>query len=204
MAHWEHRSEKGWKDFQFNQPYTNELVVGKISFSYQDYLHLPDDKRFEIIDGDLRMVPAPLTYHQKISGRLFSLVLESVKKWDLGEVLYAPVDVVLSQTDIVQPDLLFISKKRLDILNEQNVQGAPDLIVEILSPTGEKWDRQVKRNLYQKYGVQEYWLVDPLSQSLEILELKDNFFRTRKICTAGIKVMSPLLPGLSFLTEKIF
>lgn len=182
----------------------NRTVVRRVHFNYQDYLRIPDDKRCEIIDGELHMTPAPLTRHQKISGRIYEMLGHFVWERQLGEILYAPVDVVLSNEDIVQPDLLFIHKDRLAILTEKNVRGAPDLVIEILSPSNPEWDRENKRKLYEKYGVREYWIVDPDSQSIEILTLTDAGFQTVRVFTKGTHLRSPLLPELSLPIDPVF
>lgn len=176
----------------------------KVRFTYQDYLQIPGEKRYEIIDGDLHMTPAPLTRHQKILGNIFRKLWDFVTERKLGEVLFAPVDVVLSQEDIVQPDILFISRDRLGILTEKNVQGPPDLLIEILSPSTKNWDQETKRKLYERYGVREYWIVDPDAQTIEILQMTDDGFKTYRVFSRGTHVRSPLLEGFTFLVEEIF
>ena len=139
-------------------------------FTYKDYLQLPEDTRYEIIDGELFMVPAPVPYHQIVSRNLEFYLHQHVKENNLGEVLNAPCDLILSNTDVVQPDLLFISQARLSIIKETNIQGAPDLVVEILSPASEKRDRGKKQKLYAQNQIQEYWIVDTQTKSIEILQ----------------------------------
>jgi len=112
-----------------------------IRFAYQDYLQLPEDRWYEIVDGDLYRVPAPGPYHQKVSRNLEFHLHQHVTANHLGEVLDAPCDVVLSDADVIQPDLLFIATSRLSIITDTNIQGAPDLVVEILSPATEQRDR---------------------------------------------------------------
>lgn len=180
------------------------VALRKVRFTYHDYLHLPEDKRYEIIDGDLHMTPAPLMKHQKVSGHLYRILHEWADKESRGEVFYAPVDVILSDEDVLQPDLLFISQERLGILTEKNVQGAPDLVIEILSPHSQEWDRSIKRKLYEKYGVREYWMVDLEAQSIEVLPLTDEGFKTLRVYTKGTHLKSPLLENLSFSVEEIF
>ena|SRR3990167_8879297 len=176
----------------------------KVRFNYHDYQLFPADKRYEIIDGDSHMVPAPNTHHQKISRNLELILWDFVKKRNLGEVLDAPVDVILSNEDIVQPDLVFISKKRLGILTEKNVIGAPDLVVEILSPSTKNLDKDIKRKLYEKYGVLEYWIVDPDGASVEVLQMTDDGLKNFRTFPKGTHVQSPLLPELKFLVDEIF
>src|SRR3989337_2845338 len=104
-----------------------------VRFAYQDYLLLPEDKRYEILDGDLYVVAAPNTRHQRVSRNLEFVLFQHVRERRLGEVLYAPYDVILSEENVVQPDILFVRKERLDTISEMNLPGAPDLVVEILS-----------------------------------------------------------------------
>jgi len=130
--------------------------------TYEDYCHLPNDgKRYEIIDGELYVSPAPRILHQLVSGRLFFQLHGHVSAHDLGLVLSAPTDIVFSRINIVQPDLLFIAKARLHIVTETNIKGAPDLLIEILSPNTADVDRDIKRKLYARFGVKEYWKVHP-------------------------------------------
>jgi len=150
-----------------------ESVNPKIKFTYRDYKSLPESetKRYELIEGELIMVPSPNIYHQRISGRIEFLLRDFVEKNKLGEVFYAPCDVHLGD-NVVQPDILFISKEHSYVIIKEEVKGAPDLVIEILSPATAKRDRTIKRALYARYGVSEYWLVDPEKKIIEVLTLK--------------------------------
>jgi Uma2 family endonuclease len=143
------------------------------TLTYHDYMLLPDDgKRYEIIEGDLYITPASATRHQIIVGRLIHVLLSYLETHPVGAVLTAPYDVVLSNTDIVQPDVLYVRNNSRAQITEQNVQGPPDLVVEILSPGTAARDRDLKRKRYERFGVQEYWLVDPDHNTLTILVLQ--------------------------------
>ena len=137
--------------------------------TYEDYRKTPDDERWELLDGELVMAPSPNVPHQDISGTLFVLLKLFVDSAGLGRVFHAPLDVVLSETNVVQPDLLFVSHERADILTEANVQGAPDLVVEILSPSTTSRDWRIKLDLYAQHGVREYWVVDPNGQRVWVM-----------------------------------
>ena len=140
-----------------------------VKFTYEDYRTAPPDKRYELLDGDLTMVPAPNLRHQKVQFRLGRELGNFIVEHALGEFFYAPCDVVLSDTDVVQPDLLFVSREREHLLSGgENVRGAPDLVVEILSPATADRDRGYKRQLYGRHGVTEYWLVDPTAETVSI------------------------------------
>jgi Uma2 family endonuclease len=175
-----------------------------IKFTYQDYLQLPEDRRYEIVDGDLFMVPAPVPYHQRVSRNLARYLDRFVTDNDLGEVFSAPCDLLLSETDVVQPDLFYISKARLSIITETNIQGAPDLIVEILSPATAQRDRGIKQKLYARGGVAEYWIVDPATKSVEVLTLKAGAFQVAGRYGPHDTLVSPLLPGLPIPLPQVF
>lgn len=172
--------------------------------TYEDYRKTPPGQRYELVEGVLRRVDAPSIPHQVISQRLEQLLLGQLQGQCKGRVLQAPVDVVLSQHDVVQPDLLFIASDRLEIITEANVQGAPDLIVEILSGSTELWDRRTKRGLYAKYGVREYWLVDQESQTVEVASLDGSELITAGIFEVGTALESPLVPEIQVQVAALF
>ena len=109
------------------------VIIEKKKYTYEDYLKTPDDKRYELINGELLMTPSPITRHQRISGKLEFILRRFLTENNLGELFDAPYDVYFDNENVVQPDLLFISKDRLHIIGEKNVQGAPDLVIEIIS-----------------------------------------------------------------------
>ena len=138
--------------------------------TYEQYCLLPEDgKQYELIDGELFMTPAPKPRHQKIVLRLTEQLSRFVRENSLGEVFVAPVDVLLERHTVVQPDVLFISTPRLSIVGEEAIEGAPDLVVEVLSPSTFYKDLRKKMTAYSQFGVQEYWIVDPETQSIETL-----------------------------------
>ena len=156
-----------------------------VKFTYEDYKHTPEDKRYELIDGDLIMVPAPRTAHQITSREIEFLLMTFVKENDLGDVFDAPYDVVLSDTDVVQPDILFVSNERSNIITEDNIRGAPDLVIEILSPSTAQRDRTLKRTLYALHGVREYWLADTDAKNVLVLTLEDGDYKVAGILWRG-------------------
>jgi Uma2 family endonuclease len=175
-----------------------------VKFTYHDYLSLSSEKRYELVEGELYVVPAPAVYHQRISGRLFVALSLFVKDNDLGEVLAAPCDVVLSKEDVVQPDILFVAKDREGIIEAANVQGPPDLIVEILSPETKSRDMDIKRKLYAKSGVREYWIIDPLAKTLEVLTWSRTGYRRSATYPRTAQAFSQLFPGLNLPLSEIF
>jgi len=176
----------------------------KEKLTYADYLLLPDDGYiYQIIDGELHMAPAPSPYHQRISRNIEFLLWSFVSKNGLGEILDSPCDVVLSPQDIVQPDLLFISRDRSHIIGERYIEGPPDLIVEILSPSTVELDRKHKKELYQRYGVKEYWIVDPNRKEVEVYTLEGGRYSLHGRFGANESLNSPLL-GLTVSLREVF
>ncbi len=165
------------------------------------------EKRYELLDGDLLRVLAPTTTHQRVSRNLEVRLHEYCQQTDFGEVLHSPVDVVLGQADareVVQPDILLVVKERLAIIVEEEIRGAPDLVVEILSTGTEERDRGYKKILYGRYGVREYWIVDPTVRSIEVHALTPIGLELRGRFTGGKTVESTLMPDLKLPAESIF
>ncbi len=175
-----------------------------IRLTYDDLCLLPNNgKRYEIVGGELLVTPAPRTPHQKVVTRLTRYLSGFAEDNSLGTVFVAPFDVVFSGFDVVEPDVLYISKERLGILTESNAQGAPDLVVEVLSESTAEIDRTTKLKLYARYGVEEYWIIDPDNCSAEIyrrtpagLDLAQNLKR-------GDVLTSPLLPGFNLSLARL-
>ena len=166
-----------------------------IKFTYRDYVNTPDDKRYELLDGELILSEAPSRNHQGSQVNIGSPLHVFVQSNRLGAVYFAPRDVVLSDTDVVQPDLLFISNERLHIDTERAVHGSPDLVVEVLSPSTAERDRTFKRALYARHGVKEYWLVEPAARTIEVLLLGEDSFETVATYGEGDTLVSPTLHG---------
>ena len=175
-----------------------------IKFTYVDYVNAPEDKRYELLDGDLVMTPAPGERHQWASILLASKLLSFVTGNRLGRVYAAPFDVVLSDTDVVQPDLVFVSNARAHIVTAANVQGAPDLVVEILSPSTADRDLTFKRRLYARHGVSEYWIVDTDAGAITVLLLREGQFEVAGEYDAGETLTSPSLPGFTLNVADVF
>src|SRR3989442_3860861 len=154
------------------------VETGRSGLTYEDYCGLPDDGlRYEIIDGMLFAEPSPRRAHQKAVGNLFAILHAHVRAHDLGEVYVAPFDVILDPRTVVVPDLVFAARDRLDIVAERGVEGAPDLLVEVLSPGTARRDRVRKLNAYARHGVRHYWLVDPEAKTVEAFELVEGAYR---------------------------
>ena len=182
------------------------MVVSQTApkLTYQDYLNTSDDERYELLDGELIMIAAPNESHQIASMELGSQMHSFVKKNDLGRVFHAPFDVVLSDTDVVQPDLIFVSREREEIRTSANIQGAPDPVVEILSPSTVTRDWRDKRELYAGHGVKEYWVVDPSDKIVSVMMLEDGVLEIKGAYVAGDTVTSSILEGFSVALDDIF
>ncbi len=181
------------------------VEVIPVKLTYRDYVTWPDDGRqYELYEGDVYMVPSPSVQHQRTSRKLMLLLAKFVNEHQLGETFDAPLDVVFSESTVVQPDILFISHERRGIINEQNISGAPDLVIEILSPATEERDRGVKLQLYCRYGVQECWLVDPEERTVEVLALSPEGYQVLGRYSGDEVVNSQVLAGLRFVAREIF
>ena len=173
--------------------------------TYDDYRNLPDDgKQHQIIGGELYMTPAPTPYHQEISLNLAFILNKYVKQHNLGNIYTAPIDVVLSMTDVVQPDLVYVAKERLNIITKKNIVDAPDLVVEVLSDNTETIDRQKKMVLYEKHGVKEYWIVDPSEKAIEQYVLKEKTFQQQTTVSDSQKLSSVVLDGCELTVTDVF
>ena len=177
-----------------------------IKYTVEDYLNVAESEteRYELLEGELVMVPAPNWFHQSIAAALFKRLDDYVEKNDLGVVRFAPLDVELSDHDVAQPDLIFLSHARLDLVQEGRVRGAPDLVVEILSPSTEGRDRTTKRTLYARHGVGEYWLVDPEAETIEVLSLGEEGFTQTRLFERADSLRSPVLVGLEIALDAVF
>ena len=181
--------------------------VRSSQLTYEDYPLFPDDgKRHEIIDGDHYVTPAPKTKHQKVSFNLTVALGSFVKQRSLGLVLAAPSDVILSDENVVQPDLLFVSTARASIVTEDNIRGAPDLVIEIISETTRKKNEVTKRKLYERFGVQEYWVVDPELETVKIFRrAQQGYSRAIELSKEAHDILTTkLLAGFDLALTEIF
>ena len=176
----------------------------RVRFTYEDYLNTPEDKRYELLDGELIMVSSPSIPHQRTERKLSTRVDGFVERHDLGEMFFAPTDVILSDTDVVQPDLLFVSHERAHIIAHNAIYGAPDLVVEILSPSTARRDLTFKRRLYAKHGVKEYWQVNIDERRVTVLSLGGNDYEVAAVYSSGETLRSPVLPGFALAIDEIF
>ena len=174
-------------------------------YTYEDYFNLPDDgKRYEIIDGELYLFPTPNLPHQSILGNLFCTIAEFPKEKEYGEIFLSPLDVVFSNINIIQPDLIFVAKENFNILTPENIRGTPDLLIEILSSNTERRDRTLKLTTYSKFGVREYWMVHEERETVDVWRRKDDHLNFHSFLDKTHILFTPLLPGLEISLGKIF
>ncbi|MCZ6615323.1 MAG: Uma2 family endonuclease [Chloroflexi bacterium] len=176
----------------------------RLKFTVKDYMSMPGDKRYQLLDGEMIVAPSPVTRHQRILFSLSRAMHDFLSARQLGEVFVAPFDVVLSNHDVAQPDILFVSNARSAIITEANIQGAPDLVVEILSPGTAVYDQGYKQALYGRHGVREYWLVDPDAETVEVLMLGEQVLENFATYSGGQTLESQLLEGLSIPLAAVF
>ncbi len=175
----------------------------KTAFTYADLASFPDDGlRREIIDGELIVSPAPRLRHQRVSLRLSVALANHITASGGGEVFSAPVDVVLSDTNVVEPDILFVADEQREIMTELNVQGAPALLIEVLSDP--RIDRVQKRDLYARFGVAEYWVVDPDADRVEVYRLHGDSYSKPEILEPGETLTYDRLPGMGIDLTQLF
>lgn len=184
----------------------SRMVERPAKLTYDDYLQLPDDGiRYEILDGELEMTPAPTTTHQRVSRNLHFVIHQHLQATGLGEMLDAPVDVVLAPTTVVEPDLVYVAAQRAGIITRRAIEGAPDLLVEILSPSTARRDRQRKAALYARLGVRFYWIVDPDARTLEEYERTDQgTYRPVATHTAAATAHTACFPDLAIDLGRIW
>lgn len=175
-------------------------------WTFEDWRQLPDDGyRYEVIDGVLYMTPPPQILHQIVSLHLIQKLADFIEQHDLGQILFAPVGVHLPNQPVpFQPDILFVRQDRLDIIGKEYIEGAPDLVIEILSPGNWLYDRREKKQVYQIGGVAEYWIVDPRTRTVEVYQLEKGTFLLIGQYGAGEVVRSPGLPDLELAVDEIF
>lgn len=170
-----------------------------------DHQSLPDGgPRYELIQGQLVMAPAPNRKHQQISRNLEFLLLRFFSEHPIGELYHAPFNVYFSNIDVLQPDILFVSNQRQHILTEQGAEGAPDLVVEILSPRSAINDRNVKRDIYARFGVTEYWIIDPEAETLAVYEFLSDPNQPARTLQRGQPLTSSILRGFQSEMDAIF
>jgi Uma2 family endonuclease len=179
-----------------------------VKLTYDDFVQFPDDgQRHELIDGEHYVTPSPNTKHQRVSMNLTVVIGSWLERNPIGQLFHAPFDVVFSHFDVVEPDLLYLSNARAaDALTPKHVRGVPELVIEINSPSTRKRDETIKRQLYERSGVSEYWVVDSAIDAIRVYRREGNTFgRAIEVSAgAGESLTTPLLPGLEVHVSRVF
>ena len=176
-----------------------------VRFKADDIWDTPEDgNRYEVIDGELFVTPPPIEPHQRAEGVLFGYLWQYVHPRRLGRLYPAPVGVVLDDANGLQPDLVYVSRERQGIIVERGIEGAPDLVVEILSPSTRSRDRGVKMRRYAAAGVPHYWIVDPRSRALEPYRLTDEGYDLLGSFGPGTTFRPALFPGLEIPIDDLW
>lgn len=171
----------------------------------RDYRKLPEGPPYyQLIEGDLEMSPAPNRSHQRILRNISFILFEFLQRKPIGEFYFAPIDVFLTDLNVYQPDLVFISKSRSSILTEEGLAGAPELVVEVLSPKTAKLDKGVKREIYARAGVEELWIADPALQEVQVYHLTQSAEKPAGVYKARQSFLSQLFPNYKISVAKIF
>src|SRR5262245_22322927 len=179
--------------------------MSKVALTYRDYMALPDDgKRYELYDGELVEMTSPTLRHQRAVRHLIGILDRHVRADNLGEVIPAPFDVILSQATVFQPDIVFVAKDRARIVVDRGIEGVPTLAIEILSPSTASRDRGIKKSLYARHGLPYLWLLDPGDESLEAYELPGGAYALAGRRVGPALTRLPPFTGLAFAPADLW
>jgi Uma2 family endonuclease len=185
----------------YNRGVSGERTV----LTYRDYEALPaDGRRYELHDGELSVTPAPGTRHQRVIGAMYVLLRTHVDDRRLGEVFLSPVDCILSDVTVVQPDLVYLEPTRAPLVSERGIEGPPTLAVEILSPSTTTIDRSRKRELYAQHRIPYYWIVDPEARTIEAYGLAEGRYALLTCVSGAEPVSLPPFPDLAFAPASLW
>lgn len=174
-------------------------------WTYADYAAIPDDgRRYEVVNGVLYMAPSPVERHQAASMQIGSQFFNHIQAAGLGRVYAAPFDVELSPGNVVQPDVIVVLNDNLQVITAERIIGAPNLVIEIASPSTATHDHDRKRRAYEQAGVREYWIADPYAWTVEILALENGEYRLLGVFQGQSILPSRVLPGLPFRVAQLF
>jgi Uma2 family endonuclease len=165
---------------------------------------LPEGSPYQLVQGELLMSPSPTYEHQRVVAKLGTWLFQWVERLGLGEVIFAPMDVYLSETDVYQPDIVFVAQGRLKLTEEGKIEGAPDMVIEVLSPGTAYYDLRTKKDVYEAAGVREYWIVDPIQKSIEIYSNGSNGLEQSAKARGKGTVSSRVVGEFRIELEKLF
>jgi Uma2 family endonuclease len=177
----------------------------RVMLSYEDLLEMPDDRnRYEIIDGQLQTTPAPTPDHQRVVLNLGGTLNVHARTNGLGTVFVAPCDVFLSDFNVVEPDIFFVAASRDELIETRLIRGAPNLVIEVLSPSTSRRDRMGKRQLYAQFGVDDYWIINPVSRTMEIYILENGAYELGEVLDSTGILRPRLFPDLEIRVAEIW
>ncbi len=177
----------------------------KKKYTVEDYLLLEEGAPFQLINYDLIMSPSPIPIHQVISAKLTQALLNFLdSKNNNGFLVSAPMDVKFDEGNVLQPDVIYISEERIPELIKDRIVGAPDLVIEILSPSNAYYDLRQKKDIYEKYGVKEYIIIDPIQENADLYILKDGIFFLNQKAEKTDALNSLILPGFAIDLKRLF
>jgi Uma2 family endonuclease len=180
-------------------------MTTRVRLTYEDFAALPDDgRRYELHEGELSVTPAPGTDHQDTLGNLFVIIRGHVRARGLGRVFFAPVDCILENVTVVEPDLVYVETSRLSVISKRGIEGAPTLAVEVVSPSSAGIDRRRKLQLYARYTVPYYWIVDPPTRTIEAYRLAQGLYQAAGTLSGTTPVSLPPFPDLSLDPQEIW
>jgi Uma2 family endonuclease len=181
------------------------MAIHRVVLTYEDYLATPDDgRRYEILDGEISVSASPVPLHQRILANLNDVLRAHVRSRGLGEVFFAPLTVILANTTVVEPDLVYVEAARAGLVSARAVEGAPTLVVEVLSPGTAVTDRGQKFQLYARYAVPYYWIVDTDARIVEAYELAEGAYRLVARAHGDAPVSLPPFGDLAFVPDSLW
>lgn len=181
------------------------MALHRVVLTYQDYLATPDDgRRYEILDGEIQVTAAPGMLHQLVLGNLYAVLHAHVTSRGLGRVFFAPLAVILADTTVVEPDLVYVSSARAAIMTERGIVGAPSLLVEALSGSTAARDRGQKLQLYARYAVPHYWIVEIERRAIEAYELTEGAYRLVTRASGRGAIPLPPFPDLQLVPDSLW
>ena len=180
-------------------------MASRVILTYKDYEALPaDGRRYELHEGEVSVTPARGSKHQEVSLNLAVTLYSHVKQRALGKILEAPIDCILSDTTIVQPDIVYVETRRLAAISARGIEGPPTLVVEILAPSTVQVDRGAKAQLYGRYGVPHYWIVDPEVRSIEAYTLTGDAYQITRRLEGAQPAALPPFPDLALNPTSVW
>ena len=181
------------------------MIAPRTVLTYRDYAALPDDgRRYELYEGELSVTPAPGATHKRVILKLVVALDAHVRARGLGEIFIAPFDVILSDTTVVQPDIMYVATDRSARVSERGIQGAPTLVIEVLSPSTTRIDRQTKLELYARHDIPWYWIVDPDSRVVEVYKLVAGSYTLSARVAGGEALSAEPFPDLALPAASLW